>query len=174
MRTKEAMERRYSCKAYKPEQITERELNILLQAANAAPVGMGKHENVKLTVIQNRELLDRIDAEGARFFGNPQLHPLYGAPTMILVSVNADDVEVGMCNASCVIENMCIAAADLGLGACYIRGNIKAVRDDREICEAMKVPAGFVPAGAVIAGYPAAEESPRQLVTDKFAVEYVK
>lgn len=174
MNTRDTFTRRISCKGYKPEQITERELNILLQAANASPVGMGRFESVKLTVIQNKALLDEIDAEGAAFFGDPALHPLYGAPTMILVSAKADDMELAMCNASCIIENMAIAAADIGLGACYIRGNIRAVRDQEKFRKAMKVPEDFIACGALITGYPEEEPEPRELAIDKFKVEYVK
>lgn len=174
MKTREAMTLRYSCKSYKAQQITDRELDIILQGANAAPIGMGKTESVKLTVIQNRELLDKVDAEGAKFFGNPKLHPLYGAPTLILLSGDAADVELAMCNVSCIIENMMVTAADIGLGSCYIRGNIKAIRNNPELCAELKVPSGFLACGAVTLGYPSEDPTPRELVTDKFPVEFVK
>ena len=174
MELRETIAKRYSCRSYAPEQISEEDLNFILQAGNAAPVGMGKFETVKFTVIQNRELLDRIDTEGSKFFGDPQAHPLYGAPTLILVSVKADEAEVGMCNASCIIENMTLAATDLGLGSCYIRGNIVAIRDNEEICRQMKVPTGFMPAGALAVGHTEDEKIARKATMEKIAVEYVR
>lgn len=174
MKTREAIAKRCSCKAYKDGQITDKELDIILQGANAAPIGMSRYDSVSLSVVQNRELLAKIDAEGAKFFGDASLHPLYGAPTMIVVSGDARDVELAMCNASCIIENMLITASDIGLGSCYIRGNIKAIRKNAEICRELKVPEGFLPCGAVILGYAAEDAEERDLVTDKFPVEFVK
>lgn len=174
LKTKEAVARRCSCRAYKPYQISEKELNIVLQGGNAAPVGMAKYDTLKFTVIQNQELLDKIDAEGSKFFGDPNVHPLYGAPTLILVSGKADDVELSMCNASCVVENMAITATDIGLGSCYIRGNIKAITYNRELCEAMKVPEGFIPCAGITLGYPSKEPEEREMTADKIQVEYVK
>ena len=40
MNAMETIAKRCSCRAYRPEQITPEELKQLLQAANAAPVGM--------------------------------------------------------------------------------------------------------------------------------------
>ena len=65
---------------------TEEELSAVLKAAYAAPVGRAMYENVHLTVITNKDLLNKIDANGAAFFGNPAMHPLYNAPVFILVS----------------------------------------------------------------------------------------
>ncbi len=75
METMKTMEIRQSCRAYTPEQICEADLEVILQAANAAPVGMGRYEDVHLTVIQNNELLDEIDSVAAEFFGDPAKHP---------------------------------------------------------------------------------------------------
>lgn len=174
MKTKEAIANRRSCKAFRKEQITDRELNIILQGANAAPMGMGRYESVKLTVIQNEELLTHIDRKGAVFFGDASLHPLYGAPTMVVISGENKDVELAMCNASCIAENMLITASDLGLGACYIRGCLKAVREDEEICRLMKVPEGFLPCAGVILGYPKETPKAGELVTDKLATDFVR
>ena len=52
----ETIAKRCSCRAYRPEQITPEELKQLLQAANAAPVGMAKYETLKISVVQSREL----------------------------------------------------------------------------------------------------------------------
>ena len=64
MNAMETIAKRCSCRAYRPEQITPEELKQLLQAANAAPVGMAKYETLKISVVQSRELLAEIDQEG--------------------------------------------------------------------------------------------------------------
>ena len=170
MKTIETIAKRCSCRAYRPEQITPEELKQLLQAANAAPVGMAKYETLKISVVQSRELLAEIDQEGAKFFGDPSMHPLYGAPTLIVISgfaADSDEREVSMCNASCLIENMHLAATELGLGSVYIRGCINAIRENRPLCEKLGVPEDFVLTGAIAVGYPCEEPETRELVTDK-------
>ena len=67
MNTMETLTSRRSIRSYTGEQISSEELSLLLKAANAAPVGMGQYNSVHLTVIQNGELLQKIDAAGAAF-----------------------------------------------------------------------------------------------------------
>lgn len=88
MEVMEAMSRRRSLRAYLPQQILNEKRDEILKAANAAPVGMGKYQNVRLSVIQSAALLEKLDRCGAAFLGDPSLRPTYGAPTVILVSVS--------------------------------------------------------------------------------------
>ncbi|MGF6375954.1 nitroreductase [Clostridiales Family XIII bacterium PM5-7] len=177
MKTREAMAKRCSCRAFRPYQISNKELEIIVKGGNAAPVAKGDYDLVKLTVIQNGELLRKLDMEGAKIAGNPDLHPLYGAPTLILVSGKDGDqgqIERSMANASCIIENMMILAADIGLGSCYIFGMIEPMRNDQKLCEELKVPEGFFPCAGVALGYPDKESEMREFVADRIAIEYVK
>ena len=54
------MGRRYSCRSYTAEPLTEEELAALIRAANAAPVGSARYMDVHLTVVRDREILDRL------------------------------------------------------------------------------------------------------------------
>jgi nitroreductase len=175
MNTLEAIARRSSCRAYKPEQIADDQLEKILKAGNAAPVGMAKYNTIKISVIQNRELIDKIDKEGMRFFarqGVEMEHPLYKAPTFILFSGN--DGPMSLCNISCIIENMIIEAADLGIGSCYIMGNVAAVKGNAEIEKAVGMPEGFELCAGLIIGYPAEGPETRELTADKIPTEYFK
>ena len=51
---------RNSCREYSDQQITAVQLKALLQAGCAAPVARGKFEQLQITVVQNKELLDMI------------------------------------------------------------------------------------------------------------------
>ncbi|BCN30272.1 nitroreductase family protein [Anaeromicropila herbilytica] len=53
MELMKAIVSRNSIRKYKPEQITEDELNLILKAGCAAPIGMGKYNYMHITVIQN-------------------------------------------------------------------------------------------------------------------------
>ena len=66
--------------------IADEELKAVLAAAQASAVGNAAYDTVKLTVITDEALLSQIDANAATFFGDPSAHPLYGAPTLAVVS----------------------------------------------------------------------------------------
>lgn len=177
MKTLEAIAKRNSCRGFKADQISKAELEAIIQAGNAAPVGMGKYETLKLSVIQKKALINKIDAAGKEFFakvGVDAPHPLYGAPTFIIVSGDTSDMEMTKCNASCIIENMIIEATDLGIGSCYIMGNIAAIKDNKEICDAVNVPEGFKPCAGLVLGYPVEEPKARELVTSKIPMDMIK
>lgn len=56
----EAIAKRVSVRAYKPEQIPEDALQAILKAGMAAPVGSGAYDTLHLTVIQDMALLNEI------------------------------------------------------------------------------------------------------------------
>ncbi|MBC3887817.1 nitroreductase [Acetobacterium paludosum] len=176
METMKAIAKRKSSRVFKAQQITETELTTILQAANAAPVGMGQFESVKLTVIQNKALLEKIDEAVAALFAKTGTHPTYGAPTVILVSgaeLKGPMSGVPYCNAAVIIENMAVAAADLGLGSCYLMGIIAAISIDMALCAELKVPQGFVPCSAIALGYATEELTEKELTTGKLAMERI-
>jgi nitroreductase len=177
METMKAIASRQSCRAYTGEQITDEELQTILEAANAAPVGNGRYDTERLTVIQNPELLARLDAAGAAFFGNPESHPLYGAPTLILVSAAAQDNKLNpvvYSNAACVMENMAIAAADLGLGGVYIMGIIPMISKDKVLSDELRIPQGFMPVSAFAVGKAAIPLNVRELTVTRIITDYIR
>ena len=63
--TLETLRNRRSCKAYKPEQIKEDELDTILDAGTWAPTGMGKQSPIMIAVQDKEDIaeLERINAE---------------------------------------------------------------------------------------------------------------
>ena len=53
----ELLLKRKSIRSYTGDSISKEELNILLKAADASPVGMKQYENLHLTIITNKALL---------------------------------------------------------------------------------------------------------------------
>ena len=152
MNTMETICSRKSVRSYTGENITADELNVILKAANASPVGMGQYDSLHLTVITNVELLNKIDAAGAALFGQPDMHPLYGVPTLVLVSSKkpAPMMEnVVFSNAAIVAHNMVLAATDLGVGACYIWGPTAALSGSAELLKELELPKDFIPCCAI-------------------------
>ncbi|MGI6259033.1 MAG: nitroreductase family protein [Anaerolineaceae bacterium] len=155
MNTFDTLFSRKSVRSYTGEQITDKDLELILKSAYAAPIGMGRYADMHLTVIQNPELLDRIDRAGAEMFGNPNMHPLYGVPTFILVSSKRPDpakkmmVNLALSNAAIVVHNMVLAATELGLGACYLWGATDALSMQADLLAELDLPEDFIPCCAV-------------------------
>ena len=146
---------RKSVRSYTGENITAEELEVILKAANASPVGMGQFDSLHLTVITSKEMLAKIEASAAAMFGKPDMHPLYGAPTLILVSSRkpAPMMEnVAYSNAAIMAHNMALAATELGVGTCYIWGATAAMSRNPEVLAELKLPEGFVPCCAMCFG----------------------
>lgn len=152
MNTMETICSRKTIRSYTGENITADELNVILKAANASPVGMGQYDSMHLTVITNEELMNKIDAAGAALFGQPDMHPLYGVPTLVLVSSKKPDPmmeNVAFSNAAIIAHNMALAATDLGVGSCYIWGAIAALSGSAELLKELNLPEGFIPCCAI-------------------------
>ena len=155
MNTMETICSRKSVRNYTGESITTKELDTILKAANASPVGMGQFDSLHLTIITNKELLSKIEKATATMFNKPNMHPLYNAPTLVLVSSKepAPMMEnVVYSNAAIMVHNMALAATELGVGSCYIWGAIAAVSHNPEILSELKLPEGFIPCCAICLG----------------------
>lgn len=156
MELMKAIALRKSTRSYKSEQINDEALNTIINAGCAAPVGNGAYDTVHLTIIQNSALLNKIAKTSANIFGNPNANPLYGAPTLVIISGKPNDKfpNAEIANAACIIENMALAATNIGIGSVYLLGIISAFHEDKELLSSLDLPESFIPASAVALGYP--------------------
>lgn len=175
METLKTMLIRHSCRDYTDVQITEEQLTTILTAAVSAPIGRAFYENMHLTVIQDPAFLDKWTKEFGKAAGDPNANPLYGGKTWIVVSSRADTGEIAFANAACMVENMCLAATDLGLGHVYIYGMLRVLENQPEFAEALGLPEGFRPISGIVLGY---EKNPRtqerQVPLDRVATNYIR
>ena len=74
---------RRTIRKFKPEQITDGELNAVLEAGKYAPSG-GNQQSALLIAVQNKEMIKKITKMNAAVIGK-DIDPYYGAPTIILV-----------------------------------------------------------------------------------------
>lgn len=168
---------RKTVRSYTGESITNDELNTILKAANASPVGMGQFDSLHLTVITNKDILKKIEATAAAMFGKPDMRPLYGAPTLILVSSKqpAPMMEnVAFSNAAIMAHNMALAATELGAGSCYIWGATAAMSRNAELLAELKLPEGFIPCCAMAFGKTNDSYELREIPEDKIAKTFIE
>ena len=82
--TLKVLKERRSVRKYKAEQIRDEELNAILEAGTWAPTGMGR-QAVKIVVVQDKDTVAKLERMNAAVLGNPDAHPFYGAPTVLVV-----------------------------------------------------------------------------------------
>lgn len=161
MEFSEAVFSRCSCRGYTDEPVSAEQLDAVLAAGNAAPVGMGAYHTVHLTVIRSKAFLSSLSG-ATREFMKRDGDPLYGAPVLVLVSAKpAMPPTIEFQNTGAIMENMLLAATDLGLGSVYLMGAVAALRTKPELMGQLPIPEGFVPIAAAALGHPAQPAAPR-------------
>ena len=155
----EIIRTRRSYRSYKPEQITDEQLNAVLEAGTYAPTSRGL-QSPFIVAIQNEELKARLAKMNAEIMG-VTTNPYYDAPTYVLVFVPSDAPN-GIQDASLVMENMMLAAHAQGLGSCWIHREREmfATEEGKELMKQWGLPAGLVGIGALALGYPNGEPAP--------------
>ncbi|MBQ7314936.1 MAG: nitroreductase family protein [Clostridia bacterium] len=159
------------------ESITDNELKEILRSAYAAPVGRAMYDTLHLTVVSNKDVLTAWEAHMAKAVGNPDLHPFYGAPTVILVSSamsSASVNNVAFSNAAIVVHNMAIAATELGVGACHIWGAAGMLNGNAEMMTALHIPEGMVPCCAIALGHFDGTYTLRELAEGRIQTDHVR
>ena len=162
----ESITARKSTRSYKSKQINNNDLERILQAGMAAPVGSAAYDTLHITVVQNQDLFSKINVAVAdmifKMLGK-KMDKNFGAPTMIFVSsIPAMMPGLEYANAACVLENMSIAATSLGIDNIIWGGAAAAVVQNDELLKAMKIPDGYKPVLCISLGYAQETESPKK------------
>ena len=153
----QALRERRSCRSYKPEQITDEELQAVLEAGTWAPTAMG-YQDPWIVAVQNPALLEKISRMNREVWGR-DIDPFYGAPTYVLVfASNPEKWKNGVPDGSLVLGNMMLAAHAVGLGSCWINREREmfATDEGRALMAELGLPEGLIGIGALALGYPAA------------------
>lgn len=108
---------RRSCRKYEPRQITDEQLDTILEAATWTPTGRGK-QSPQMVVVQNPEMLSRLSRLNAQIMGTDS-DPMYGAPTAVVVFADSTN-ENGILDASLLMGTLMLAAHAVGVASCWI------------------------------------------------------
>lgn len=116
METLKTISLRKSVRSYKPEQITDDVLDIIIKAGFKAPVASNKYDSLHITIVQDSQILKQIAATASDMVFkmlNVRKNMDFGAKTLIIVSsMPAMMPGIEYANAACVLENMVLAATD--------------------------------------------------------------
>ena len=141
----DVINKRFSNRKFLEKQISNEDLDRILKAGMQAPVGRGRYEDMHITVIQDKILLDEINKLADRSV-------FYNAPTLVIISAKDDGHGLDRENSACVAMNMLLAATDLGLASIYLNLVIGLIKNS-DILNKLNLPLGFVPIVGVGLGY---------------------
>ena len=149
---KDLLERRSSRK-YRPDQISDRELEAVIKAGEYAPSAMNRQSSV-MVVLQNRDDIAALSRMNARVMGSDG-DPFYGAPTVIVVldeRSNRNAVQDG----SLVMGNLMNAAHAVGLGSCWINRAYEEfeTEEGKALLRKWGLDGDYIGIGHCILGYP--------------------
>ena len=165
---------RRSIRKYKADPVSEELLEKVLEAGTWAPTGKG-NQSPTIVAITNKEQRDRLMKLNAQIMG-VESDPFYGAPVVVLVLVDKAAMTAEN-DGELVIQNMLLAAHDLGLASCYIwRAKQELETDEgKQMIADWGLPADvdFEGVGHVILGY-ADMEAPAPAPRKENYVYYVK
>lgn len=167
---------RRSIRTYNGKSITEEELGLIIKAAYAAPVGRARFDSLHITVISNREYLDKWEDYCEIL---TEHRPFYGAPTVILVSslmptTDLGGINVNFSNAAILVQNMAIAATELGIGSCHIWGAVRLLNNNEELLKKLNLPEGMTPCCAITLGYTEEKYELRDIPENKISTSFLK
>ena len=136
--------KRYSCRAYQDKSIEKDKLDCILEAARLAPSARNM-QDWRFVVVTDREVKSQVAGTTNR----PEVFEKAGA--IIAACSNSDYImrcgqAIGPIDVSIALEHICLQAADLGLGTCWIGSfdadkvrQILAIPEDVAIIELMTV-----------------------------------
>jgi nitroreductase len=164
--TLEDLKTRRSIRSYKPEQISDEQLDQILEAGTWAPTGAGSQSPV-IVAVQDKGVIEKLQKLNAEALKNPEAKPFYGAPTVLAVLVDKTKptpVEDG----SLVLGNLQNAAWAVGVDSCWIHRAKEVFESEggRELLKEWKLDSGvYLGVGFCLLGYaegPRPEPRPRK------------
>ena len=113
----ETLKNRRSIRKYRQQQVTDRELDAVLEAGLYAPSGMNGQKTV-MVAVRDKQTRDQLSRMNAQVMG-VNSDPFYGAPCVIVV-LSDPERPTWLEDGSLVMGNLMNAACEMGLGSCWI------------------------------------------------------
>ncbi len=169
MNTREAIMKRSSARSYTGEQLTDEQLEALIQAGLQAPTATNRQE-LHFTVVRAGDpLLGKIEEEKNRLRNaSPQQNFYYDAPIVIMISAEKG-FRWSTLDSGIAVENIALAAEELGLGNVIIGCIYDAMHGEKkaEFEKALRFPDGYEFEIAIAVGRKAAAKEPHTYDKDK-------
>ena len=138
--------KRRSIRKYKSDPISDQDLKAVLEAARIAP-SSGNRQCWQYIIVTERSIIEKLAEAGGKWITE--------APVVIVACANPDlsshkpGMDYYMLDIGISFEHLILAAANLGLGTCWIGGF-----DERVAKDALGVPDGIRVVAYTALGYP--------------------
>jgi nitroreductase len=144
----EAIRKRYSCRAYQDRKIEREKLDIIFEAARLAPSARNT-QDWRFVVVTDEETKRQVAATTNR----PAVFEKAGA--IIVACSNSDYVmrcgqAIAPIDVAIALEHICLQAAELGLGTCWI-GSFEPAK----VAQILNIPDDIAIIELLAIGYPA-------------------
>lgn len=168
--TLKTLETRRSCRKFKPDMVSDEELEAVIRAGTFAPSGKNQQSAI-IIAVTNKEMRDKIAEENRKIGGWPEgFDPFYGAPVILIVIADKDANNGSgtyIYDGSLVMGNLMNAAASLGLGSVWIHRARQEFESDfgKDILAMLGIKGNYEGIGHVALGYrqtPVPEALPRK------------
>ena len=156
MEYSELITARYSVRAYRPDPVEDEKLEAVLEAARLAPTAANR-QPFQLIVMHTAGREEEIGKIYRRpwFVQAPLVIGVCAISSLAWVR-ESDRFNARLIDAAIVADHLILAAADLGLGTCWVAAfNVEAARD------VMKLPDEAEPVIFTPLGYPADQPGPK-------------
>ena len=161
--TLKTIQTRRSCRAFTGAAIAHTDLEAIAVAGAAAPSARNRHTR-RLTVVQDKALLEKLACLVADAVGAGSDYNFYRPDALILLSDTSEN-PLAVEDCACALENIFLAAESLGIGSVWInqfRG-ICGRPEIRRALSALGLPEDHNVWGCAALGYPAQpNETPRK------------
>ena len=156
----ENLKNRRSIRKYKLEQISDAQLDAILEAGLYAPSGMNTQNSI-MVAVRDRETRDQLSRMNAAVMGTDS-DPFYGAPCVVVVLVEPERytaVEDG----SLVLGNLMNAAYEAGVGSCWIHRarQMFESKEGKALLRKWGLREDLIGVGNCILGYPDEDPAPK-------------
>ena len=174
---------RNSCRDYKDEQLTDEQLETIINAALAAPSAMNR-QPWRLVVIRDKALIEELDVEGVSVMAAAEDKSayertmsrggklFYGAPCLIYIL--HDVTKYSMLDSGILCQNIALAAHSIGLSTCIVGMALMPISgpNGAEIKKRLNFPEGFEFAIGILVGTPNTGKEPHE--PDPSKVTYIQ
>lgn len=149
---KQVLRNRKSVKEFSSKRIPEYKIDALLDAASLAP-SWGNNQCWRVVVVKDEDMRERISETLDN--SNSAKYGIYEAPVLLVVcampegSAEIEGREYYLVDAGIAMEHMILAAADEGLGSCWV-GDF----DEQKIKTLLRIPREYRVVALSPVGYP--------------------
>ena len=164
--TLKVLESRRSCRNFKPDMVSKKDLDAIIKAGTYAATGMGMQSPI-IIAVTDKETRDELSKENLKAGGWDQdFDPFYGAPVILIVLANKD-IGTYLYDGSLVMGNLMNAAESLGIASIWIHRAKEEFESEfgKNLLKKLGIEGNYEGIGHCALGYaaePAKEAAPRK------------